>query len=75
MNGNNWTSGDRDTFVEDFAAELTEVAYPVMLRHGVPDNWLDLELGLWQALKETVKKRDQEWPQAGVMLMCSLAKE
>lgn len=60
MNGNARTTPDRDKFVENFAAELTEASYPVMLRHGVPDNWLDLELELWEALKRTVKKWDEE---------------
>ena len=40
-----------------FAAELTAAAYPVALRHVVGDRWLDLELELWRALTETVKKR------------------
>jgi hypothetical protein len=63
--------GSRDSFLEDFGAELTEAAYPVMLRHGAVDNWLDLELELWKVLKEIAKKRDQEWPSAGVMLVSS----
>jgi hypothetical protein len=40
------------------AAELTAAAYPVALRHAVGDRWLDLQLELWQALTETVKKWD-----------------
>ena len=63
--------GSRDTFLENFGAELIEAAYPVMLRHGAVGNWLDLELELWKVLKEIVKKWDQEWPSAGVMLVKS----
>jgi hypothetical protein len=59
----------RDTFLEEFGAELTRAAYRVMLRHGAVDNWLDLELELWKVLKETVRKWDQERPSAGVMLV------
>ena len=50
------TANDRDAFVEYAAAELTEAAYPVMLRHGVGKNWLKLELDLWKAMTEAVKK-------------------
>ena len=57
-----------DPAVEDFAAELTEAAYPVLLRRGTVDNWLDLELELWRTLSETVQKWDRDWPRAGVML-------
>ena len=71
MDSNNSAICSRDTFLENFGAELTEAAYPVMLRHGAVDNWLDLELELWKVLKETVKKWDQEWPSAGVMLVRS----
>ena len=63
--------GSRDTLLENFGANLAEAAYPVLLRHGAVDNWLDLELELWEVLKETVKKWDQEWPSAGVMLVGS----
>ncbi len=45
---------------EVFAAELTAAAYPVALRHGVGDKWLDLELELWRVLIETVKKWERE---------------
>jgi hypothetical protein len=51
---------NRDNLLEDFAAELTSAAYAVALRHGLGDEWLSLELELWEALKETVKKRQQE---------------
>ena len=61
-----------DTFLENLGAELTEAVYPVMLRHGAVDNWLDLHLELWKAMQEAVKKWDQEWPHAGVMLVGSL---
>ena len=69
MDGNHSAIARRDTFLENFGAELTEAAYPVLLRHGAVDNWLDLKLELWKALKETVKKREQEWPSAGVILV------
>lgn len=48
---------ERDIGLENYAAALTEVAYPVILRHGIDGSWLDLELDLWRALAETVKQR------------------
>jgi hypothetical protein len=62
MNDNDSASGNRETLLESSAAELTSAAYAVALRHHVEDNWLDLELELWEALKETVKKWDQGPP-------------
>jgi AraC family transcriptional regulator len=38
MGGNNQTNRDQETFLENLAAELTEAAYLVALRHGV--GWL-----------------------------------
>jgi hypothetical protein len=37
--------------VEQFVARLTAAAYEVALRHGVRGPFLDLELGLWRALR------------------------
>src|SRR5262249_24684089 len=59
MSGNQGGSWNRDALLENFAAEVTSAAYAVALRHDVADKWLDLELELWEALKETVKKWDQ----------------
>jgi hypothetical protein len=41
---------------DDLAAELTDAAYPVALRHKLGDKWLDLELELWKVLSERVRK-------------------
>ena len=69
MSDNHRTACDRDSRLENFAAELTEVTCAVVRRRGVVDKWLDLELELWEALKKTIDQWDQEWPQAGVMLV------
>jgi hypothetical protein len=37
---------------EELLAELSDVAYRVTLRHGFDGSFLDLELGLWEALGE-----------------------
>ena len=62
MSDNHSASWNRDTLLENFAAEVTSAAYAVALRHGVEDKWLELELELWEALKETVKKWEQGLP-------------
>ena len=62
MNDSHAVVADADHGLEALAAELTCAAYAVALRHGVKAKWLDLELELWEALKETVKKWEQEPP-------------
>jgi hypothetical protein len=56
---------DRNAVVDSLAAELTSAAYPVLLRGGLGGSWVELELGLWKALAETVRKWAREWPQSG----------
>jgi hypothetical protein len=58
MNATNGTVSDRDAQLEAFAAELASAAYRVALRHGPGGTWVDLELDLWKALMETVRKWD-----------------
>jgi hypothetical protein len=65
MSDNPGASCNRDTLLENFAAELTCAAYPIALRHGVAGSWLKVELGLWRALVATVKKWAGERPPAG----------
>ena len=62
MSGNPGATFNRDTLLENFAAELTNAAYPIALRHGMRGSWIDLELGLWRVLAETVKRWGQESP-------------
>jgi hypothetical protein len=64
MNDNRLVGAAADHAVEDFAAELTEAAYPVALRHGVGPKWLDLELDIWRAMTGMVQKWGRELPQA-----------
>jgi CBS domain-containing protein len=42
--------------IEAFAAELTAAVYLIALRHGLGKAWLELELGLWKVVGETVNK-------------------
>jgi len=61
MNGYRAVVANPNPAVQAFAAELTNAAYAVALRHGTKEHWLDLELGLWNALSEVVK----EWQRKG----------
>jgi hypothetical protein len=60
MNASKTPARRREEALENFAAELTEAAYPVALRRGVGDRWLDLELELWKVLNEAVRKWDRQ---------------
>lgn len=44
---------------EELAAELTEAAFGVALKHGIGADWLDKKLQLWNAMTRTVKMWDQ----------------
>src|SRR5262245_64896238 len=56
MNATKTVVGDCDRVRDSFAAELTEAVFPVALRYGVGDRWLDLKLDLWHVLGETVRR-------------------
>jgi len=62
MNDIHGTARDRNNRIENFAAELTSAVYPVILRFGSKDQWLELELGLWKALVETAKGWVRQMP-------------
>jgi len=46
---------DEEPF-ESLLAQLTDTAYRVAVRHGIKGSFLDLELGLWQALREVLER-------------------
>ena len=52
-------TGEPVASLENLAAELTDAAYRVALRHGVGEKWLDLQLDLWGALTQTIEKRSR----------------
>ena len=62
MNVNEAEVFPMSTTLEDCAAQLTQAAYRVALRHGVDDSWLDLEIELWRALADGLKKWQQRFP-------------
>jgi hypothetical protein len=59
MNGNH-EAGDWQTSLGNFAAELTEAAYPVALKHGLAGSWIDLELDLRKVLAATLERRGRQ---------------
>ena len=50
------------TILEALAAELTQAAYCVAMRHETRACWIDLELELWKAVRETLQDRAQNGP-------------
>jgi hypothetical protein len=50
--------------MESFVAELTRAVYCLVLRRGLKDSWLQVELGLWRALAETVQEWARQQPAA-----------
>jgi hypothetical protein len=57
---------ERDTRLEDLAAELTSTVYPLLLRRRLEGSWLKLELGLWRALAETFRQWARQLPSAAL---------
>ena len=62
MNGNERPTREWDRALERLAAEVTATAYAIALRHGSGGSWVDLELGLWEALTRTVLDWDRRRP-------------
>jgi hypothetical protein len=56
MNDNERAARERDRALDRLAADLTDTAYTVALRHAAAGSWIDLELGLWKALAGTVRE-------------------
>ena len=57
MNDHRINVVDAEQSLAALAAELTAAAYPVVLRYGLGDKWLDLQLDLWRALTDHPRPR------------------
>ena len=44
--------------LDQLSADLASSAYQVTLRATTPQSWLDLELGLWQAISNKLITQD-----------------
>lgn len=42
--------------VEDFLAHLTVAAYNIALRYKVNGSFLEMEMGIWKALREVIQE-------------------
>jgi hypothetical protein len=62
MNRKFQTRVDRDDPLQSLAAELNLAAYRVALGTRTGGTWLDLELGLWRALADTVETWGTQLP-------------
>jgi hypothetical protein len=54
------SDSEQDADLDRLAAELTDAAYPVALKYGVSGSSIDLELEIWRALTELVRRRGRE---------------
>lgn len=45
------TTFERRTDIDHLCCELTSAVYFVALRETTPQNWLDLQLRIWQTIK------------------------
>ena len=69
------TEHERDLALEDFAAELTEAVYPVVLRQRPKGSWLDLELSLWKVLGQTIQAMADVSPLSKLMPVSGIVSE
>ena len=51
-----------NTHLESLVAELTSAVYLIALRHDDRESWADLELELWRAVMDTVRKWELNHP-------------
>lgn len=60
MDASGGTATDRDVFLDQCTAQITEAAYLVALRHGGERSWMDLKLNLWEVLADELLKCRRE---------------
>jgi hypothetical protein len=63
MNDTPWT-GEWANSLDNFAAELTGAVYPVALHRGLVGSWVEVELGLWRVLAESLERWVPERPRS-----------
>jgi hypothetical protein len=55
MTDNDRAAREWNRALDRLAAEVTNTAYAIALRHRTCSSWVDLELNLWKALARTVR--------------------
>lgn len=58
MNNVSLTSAQANDELDQLSADLASTVYQVALRATTPRSWLDLELGLWQAISNKLATQD-----------------
>src|SRR5271166_6157020 len=56
---------DRNARLESVAANLASAVYSIVLRHGIRGSWIQMEVGLWKVLTDTIQKWAREKPPDG----------
>lgn len=51
---------DREVFLDNCTAQLTEAAYLVAMRHSGEGSWIDLKLDLWEVLADEIHRCRRE---------------
>jgi hypothetical protein len=60
MYANSGASTDREVFLDNCTAQITEAAYLVAMRHAGEGTWIDLKLDLWEVLADELHKCRRE---------------
>jgi hypothetical protein len=59
MNDNERPRQNWDWALDRLVADATIAAYAVALQHAAICSWVDLQLGLWDAMAQTVREWDR----------------
>jgi hypothetical protein len=66
MNDNDQVQHDRERQIDSLTAELASAAYCVALRHEQPKDWLELELDVWNAVRDATHIWEQRNAHRGI---------
>src|SRR5258708_6765560 len=58
-----------------FAADLTDAAYAVALRHGIAGSWIDLQLDVWRVIARTIAEAERESSPSAATSECSALRD
>jgi hypothetical protein len=53
-------NAERNNKLDELSADLASSVYQVALRETTPQSWLDLELGLWEAISNKLATKDTD---------------
>jgi hypothetical protein len=61
MNENYETARELDARIDELAAEITSRVFPLLLQHGLKDEWLASQLKLWALLCGGIREWTGRW--------------